>query len=41
MKNVVTVGAVHTHTHTHTQCNLKNNKKSMKYALLKIYARDG
>ena len=39
MKNVVTVEAVH--THTHTQCNLKNNKKSMKYALLKIYARDG
>ncbi len=40
MKDVVTVGAVHTHTHTHT-CNLNNNKKSMKYALLKIYARDG
>ncbi len=40
MRNVVTVEAVHTHTHTHT-CNLKNNKKSMKYALLKIYARDG
>ena len=38
MKDVVTVGAVHTHTHT---CNLNNNKKSMKYALLKIYARDG
>ena len=34
MRNVVTVEAVHT-------CNLKNNKKSMKYALLKIYARDG
>ena len=28
-------------THTHTQCNLINNKKSMKYALLNIYARDG
>ncbi len=28
------------HTHTHTQCNLKNDKKGMKYALLKIYARD-
>ena len=40
MENVVTVEAVHTHTHTHT-CNLNNNKKSMKYALLKIYARDG
>ena len=37
MKNVVTVEAVY----IHTQCNLKNNKKSMKYALLKIYARDG
>ena len=33
-------GCTHTHTHTHT-CNLNNNKKSMKYALLKIYARDG
>ncbi len=40
MKSVVTVEAVHTHTHTHN-CNLINNKKSMKYAFLKIYARDG
>ena len=38
MKSVVTVEAVHTHTHN---CNLINNKKSMKYAFLKIYARDG
>ena len=37
MKNVVTIEAVH----THTQCNLKNNKKGIKYALLKMYARDG
>ena len=36
MKDVVTVEAVHTHS-----CNLINNKKSMKYALLTIYARDG
>ena len=37
MKNVVTVEAVY----IHTQCNLKNNKKSMKYDLLKIYEKDG
>ena len=27
--------------HTHTQCNLIKEKKGMRYALLKIYARDG
>ena len=33
---------VHTHTHTHTQGGLVNrNKRSIEYALLNIYIRDG